>query len=328
MIIGVEAANSFVKLKAPGDNEDYYLNTRKELIAEEEGHLLGEDKEKQTVFEIDGSRFIVGDPKGVSSTDRSEERYKDKKYKHETLAAVATQISDGQKVSIVTGLPADHYKKKYLHDDVINNLKGNHTVFVDGERKKFNIDRVHVMLQPLGSLMYYIFNFDGTVRKGREHLLKAKILVIDIGFGTTDVVEVDSMQPSESEGIDVGMINATKFFSTIIKNEFPRINGLPDGLQLDQTMRYKDMIMAGGVEYDIKEMKNKAYSLTADEILSKVGVKGFNLNQYDLVLFTGGGVEALRDQLKIKLEGTNARRLEKSQMANAYGYYTYGVIKL
>ena len=329
-VIGVEAANSFVKTKSEG-NESAYLNTLRERLEIGEdlyGNAFGNTK-KREFYKYNGVIYTKGDVHDAkSSSARDSDRYDSESYKIEMLIAIAEHVENGASVKAVTGLPAKDYKKDEIHGKIVNALKGTHTVYVGNEPRTFEIKDVMVILQPLGTLTFLMLNEDGSPKPQGLKLAKQRKIIVDIGYGTTDVAILEGTTLIDSFGVDVSMFDA---YDRILKKL--GLENDVDAFEVEKVIREASknkteaILEHGGKEYKLDELKNETFKLVTDRIVR--GVKRrVSLEKYDASIFTGGGVLALYDHLKANLEDVpNAVPVRAPQMANAVGYYIYGLNK-
>lgn len=321
---GLDAANSSIKIKTMNEVESY-LNTYREIGKFESSLVTSND----LAVGYQGKYYITGVPEGRPMIDRGSDRYSTEDFHLSTILALAKHVENNQKVKLVIGLPSEHFKKEQCHKDIKDFLEGQEfTVEYQGEVKRFKIAALHILLQPLGSLMYRLYDDRGHLRNGREAEKGGKLLVVDIGFGTTDIVEVTRLMPTKIEGVNIGMQNAIAYLRENLIRDYKDIAGLPIGLELDALVRDTNNISVGGGGYSINAQRDEAFDKATKDILAAIKALGFNLESYDKVLFTGGGVIALAPYLSAPLKGLNAARLTEGQLANVKGFYTYGVMKL
>jgi hypothetical protein len=332
--VGVEAANSFVKA-ATVNEELCYLNTLRRVES-------FEDTAGLTTYSYEGVNYIIGEEDGVSSSARNDDRYASAGYRTETMLAVAQLVNDGDEVVLGTGLPSEDYKKEDNHKRAKRNLIGTHTVRIGNEEKTFTVVRVYTPMQPIGSVVNRIYDYNLTIRNGMEWERNARKLVVDIGFGTTDVAEVKGLRTIRYDGVQVGMMEANR----IIKDELTKrgATGIVSFLHMDYLLRHakietakdeftgkeiptKVTIETGGKEYEIKELMEQALEYTARLIMQRVDNLGYVLKGYDMVLFTGGSLLALHGYIKPYLEGVNTKAEQGAQTANAKGYAKYAMIQ-
>lgn len=323
-VIGIEAANSFVKSKSDR-GEVVYLNTVRQRAESEEVFIKSETFGQaggSTRYKYDGRTYTVGDfTDFLSSSGRDEDRYGREQFKIENLLGIAQHVENGDEVRVVTGLPAKHYSDK-SRDIIAKSLKGSHTVYVDGKPRTFDVKEVLVILQPLGTLTHLLIKDDGTPRAEGLELTKAgkKSLVVDIGWGTTDVAIMEGSSLLEYFGIATAMLETYEnvLIKLGLRNEITPF-------ELEHQLREGSVVTYGGKEYPTRDLLEVVLRDTADSILSKIKNR-ISLEPFDAVIFTGGGVAALLDYLKeAVIDIPNAVPVKDSQMANARGYYAYGI---
>lgn len=324
-IVASEAANSFVKSYSKSGKKVYPNTTR--IVKPNEESIFGSGK--ITTYTINDVKYVVGETRNVNtSSGRASDRYSSQLFKVEMLISVAQHVHDGARIKLVTGLPATHYNDKVSVGLIEEALTGKHTVWVGDEKRTFNIVDVKVLLQPIGTLMYYLFDERGGKKRPEE--MNTYKIIIDIGWGTTDIAIVDGMRIVDTPGINTAMLEAYKSVWTGLEQKYGKLRGVPNHLFLEERLRNNDIFKSGGVEYDATDVKRKAFEETAETIISKIANEGIVLEDFDKVIFTGGGVTALAPYLGKFLGDINATRIAdgKAQLANAIGFYIYGVIKM
>lgn len=322
--VGMEVANSFVKVKSY-KGEGVYLNTIKEHFEDEEQAFFGSlsDGTRKKRFKYQGRLWSIGETRGgVSSSGRDSDRYATDSYKAQAMIALAQFVESGDELKVVTGLPANHYRKQNAEHLVEEALRGEHVVTVDGNPVKFNVRQVVPVLQPMGTLYYLMLNDDGTPRPDARRLRDAYKAIVDIGFGSTDVAILDGAELVEYFVVNVSMVNAYERILRTVKLQ----NELTP-LEAEQQLREQDALSFGGRTYDVEEIKRNAFKTTASEIIA--GVKNrVSLERMDATIFTGGGVKALYSGLRDQLENVpNAVPVKDPQPANARGFWLYGMYK-
>ena len=88
----------------------------------------------------------------------------------------------------------------------------------------------------------------------------------------------------------------------------------------DVTLMLKSEVRKYGRVYDFSHELERAKNYTAKLVESNISQAGVNLNDYDRVLYTGGGATALRHYLSMP---HNARLNPQAQVGNAVGYLKY-----
>lgn len=328
-VIGFEAANSYVKIKSE-ERDEAYPNVLWRVTEDFQGNIMGgNNKDESKVYTIGEDRFRPG-VRGVkgyrSSSGTSEYRYRQPQYKNESIIALARHCSDGDSLSVVTAVPAIHYNNKDVQKDIESVLKNVHSIRENDQTKIFTVKKVQTLLQPAAMLVSAAFNADGGIREAAV-AAKTRKLVVDIGWGTTDVAIMYGLDLIDFFPVEVAMFNAYSRIEKLLKKEYPDLNSQPFKLfDLEQDLRNLDTFIWAGKEYDCKAIKERAFRDTANEIVAEI-TNRVQLSEFSMTLFGGGGIEALKDYLRGPLDGYNARRVQNAQMANAIGCYIYGKFK-
>lgn len=326
-VVGIEAANSYVKIRS-AKGSTVYLNTLRALSGKEEELRIditdkNESRPDKMVFGYEGKSYVVADPLYSSlSTARDEDRYSNPNYKLAMLLGIAQHVENGDRVFVITGVPGNHYKNEVVERTIREQLFGVHTVIVNGEPRKFQIVDVKSILQPMGTIYSLIANEDGTYTEHGEELMSSrKKIVIDIGFGSTDVAKLDEMTLIDYYTVNVSMVDVYKYVLDRLN-----LTGKLGLLEVEQLLRKGEVIRYGGRTFDnCFEVHKEALEVVANNIMSEIKANE-TLSSFDFVVFSGGGVEALYNPLKPHLVGVpNAVKVGDAQTANAEGYYLYGL---
>jgi plasmid segregation protein ParM len=327
MIIGFEAANSFVKICSDREEEVYPNTVRKIEVFEQEFDVIDKVKEDKE-FRFEGNTYVVGERtmNFLSSSSRNIDRYKSSQYRLESILAIARHVRNGDDVIAVTGLPAAHYNSPTAKNDIIESLKGDYSLAINNVRTDFTISKVHVVLQPVGTITALVIDNDLTIKD--KALMKATKCVIDIGWGTSDVAIMDGMKIIDTIPVDIAMRDAYESIEKGIKKEYADLRDYTfDWLKLEDQLREGDTFRPYlGKEYDVKKIKKDAFEYTANAIMAKIKNR-VTLNDFEATIFTGGGIQSLSTFMKSNLEGVNALRVSEPQKMNARGFYIYGKVK-
>lgn len=98
-------------------------------------------------------------------------------------------VSGILEVDVSTGLPTDDYMQQDIINLLVNIIKGDHTVIVDGETLTIRVNNLYLLPQPLGTLINEIADEDGNILD--SPLTQADIGIVDIGGGT---ILIDSLR--------------------------------------------------------------------------------------------------------------------------------------
>lgn len=319
--IGYETANSYVKIKA-ANGESTYLNTLKEVHHSRQENILGNGSTGSTksVYSISSRKYHVSEPDGLGNTDRNESRYQSVMYLDASKIAIRRFADNGDEIVAVTALPSAHYDLPGVADRLKNDILKEHVVYKDGVPITFNVIKFGTILQPVATIIPCIFDQNANViNKG---LLKAKKIVVDIGWGSTDVAILNGLDLERNIPIDGSMLDAYEYILNMLEDKYEALKNRKIPLfSLESQLKNGDVFEYGGVKYDCQNIKKDALAYAVSKIMGKLGGHGIELKEYEFSIFGGGGTTALADHLKPQLEGVNAFKVERPQIQNAIGCY-------
>ena len=191
-IIGFENSNSSIK-GVSALKSIYYPNTMQQVRTV---NSLNRTLGSKSTYEIDGKKYQVGFDNGYGSGSKDESRYYSERFKIESAIAFYQMCHHGDRLKVVTGLPTNLASRDDIVDKLKQNLVGPYEVKCEGQRKNFIVESVMVASQPVGTLWSILFKTDGSLKVNRDVFTK-EFFIIDIGYGTTDIVVL-----SASKGID------------------------------------------------------------------------------------------------------------------------------
>ncbi|SDU21125.1 ParM/StbA family protein [Desulfobacula phenolica] len=243
-----------------------------------------------------------------------------------TAASICTDTS--APLHVVSGLPVGYLKRDRkklkemilgVHDITIHHTNGQDV------KKRINIDKIHIIPQPIGSIFNLLFDEQGKI-KNRE-LATQKVGVVDIGFKTTDFSIFDHLHYIErgSLTMDTGI---SKCFSVIV-NKLRQESNM--NIELYRMFKFIDsgMIKIKGKEYNISNLKKRVYTHAASAIASDLNRLWENDWDMDSILLSGGGSVELAKYLSPNIDG-NVIPIENNEDArfnNVRGYCKFGRYK-
>ncbi len=191
--------------------------------------------------------------------------------------------------------------------------------------KQININKIHIIPQPIGSIFNLIFDEKGKINN--EKLSMQKLGIIDIGFKTTDFSIFDQLQYIErgSSTMDTGI---SKCFS-VIANKLRQESNI--NIELYKMFKFVEsgIIKIKGKEYNISNLKKQIFSHSASTIatdLNRLWEKDWDI---DSIILSGGGSTMLSEYLCTDIDGNviPIRKDIDARFNNVLGYYKFGKYK-
>lgn len=275
------------------------------------------------IVDVGGYRYFIGELANRQSefllSTQSEKRTGSAE--SDILFKTAFVLLDGvssQEVefNLVTGLPVDEYKqfKEVLREQL---LKNHYIKVIDGDssiEKNIIIKKCKVVPQPFGTIFNEMLTDDGGIKT--ESYVDSILGVVDIGFRTTDFVVTNKLE----------FIDKLSFTSSVALNTAYKLisRELKEQLNINKSIyQLDDIVQAGkivvkGKQYDILELKDKAFNLAAQQIISEINSFWPQLWEFSKVLITGGGGIALFNYLKDYID--NCYLVHDGQFSNVNGY--------
>ncbi|RLD02740.1 MAG: hypothetical protein DRI56_13675 [Chloroflexota bacterium] len=242
-----------------------------------------------SINQLDHSRFFIGGPA---------ERAK-------LYATLGSLLGEGEHtLSMMVGLPVSVVieKSQEARSSLKSWMEDTHTFKFDGQQTTVHIERIHTIMQPVGTFFSWGLNDAGAWVQS-EYDPKAnsyaEVAIGDIGFNTADTLVVRDGKPvrGKTAGEDIGTHTVSRLVQQMLKE---RYGAKFDLHTLDHLMRNgQDTIQIAAGEIDIKTLFNDAKQSTAGRLLSFFSrdANWGNGQQFAKILFTGGGAKALAQYL-------------------------------
>lgn len=313
--LGIDLGNGYIKacenkkqLVEPTvfcylEKQDFELTKYRNIFKYNEKNILIGYDAMNSAFRI---RRILG--------NEGSQRYSEDIYKKMILSVIYKMYKS--KVlnisNLVLGLPNNHYHKSV---DIIKGLfKPNHfeQVLVDGKCCRVKVGKVTVIPQPIGT--YFSTLFENQVNQKNDN-----VIIIDVGQGTLDVTQINKGNISKEFANDRGI---NMFYNSMKNILNKRYEGMNYTLPEVENIFNEGYFKYAGKEIKIQELEyTNTLELYFEEILEDIRSEFSSFNQFDKVVFTGGGSQFLHNNIN-KLELENIIIL--NQMSNAKGFYLYG----
>jgi len=244
------------------------------------------------------------------------------------VAAAGLCTEGSGPINVVTGLPVGFLKRdtKKLKEMI----KGSHKIIFhktngDDDTRQIQIDKIHVIPQPIGSIFNLIFDDKGALTN--KSLANSKLGVVDIGFKTTDFSIFDHLQYIErgSSTMDTGI---SKCFS-VIANKLRQESNI--NVELYRIFQFVEsgVIKIKGKEYNISNLKKRVYTHSASAIATDLNRLWEHDWDMDTILLSGGGSIPLAEYLIPSIEGNviPISRDIDARFNNVQGYCKFGHYK-
>ena len=255
---------------------------------------------------VEDGDYRVGDdtdsPSFLENFARRPERLFDTFGKHLILTAIAAFSEQECPLHLVIGLPLSLTRQ--WEAPLTEGLRGYHKIGIyqpDGRsvRKNIHIRRVRVVPHPLGTFATLIMNVRGYLQASpyREN----KIVLVDIGFRTTDVMVMTAARFGNrgSGTIEMGIADGIEAIAAKLGQT---MSPPPDLRRLLKAI-HRGFIRIEGQEYNLRPLRDTTYRWLAAALGDRINA--FLREDWDLesVLLTGGGAADLAEDLAPLIKG-------------------------
>lgn len=222
-------------------------------------------------------------------------------------------LNKSKPFNMITGLPVLFYFKQMSDmEKLLDSLSNQSTYNIrKGNREindiKLNINKYKIYPQGYGIAMSFLLDKQGKLIN--TYVAKKKILIIDLGFYTLNLLGLDKLDiMKESTSLLLGVEKAYKLLRKYL---IEHVGKSPSIYELDQHVR------SGSYEgYNIKPLIRKAFQALAIQIQNEV--EGLNIN-FDHYFIGGGAAHHIYDLLTLN------NKMLFDQLAQIEGYENVGV---
>lgn len=250
------------------------------------------------------------------------------------LTALALLTEEDQELAVfdvITGLPVLEYKHgaDALKAVLING--GKHFTFdmhygPKTVKKNIKIRQCEVISQGEGAFYDFVLNKSGNIIEAREKLVGGKVMVVDVGYRTTDIVSM------ENGGYIETLSDQLNKGANSIHQEVLRL--IMDRMQIKKELKEMDDIVRTGElfhntkKYDINKILDDVAAPFAEDIVENLHIiSNDQLGSVHQVIMTGGGSEIIYPFAAAHLKGiVETSMMENAEFCNASGYYKYGLL--
>ena len=328
-IIGLDVANSTLKIWTNELNLKY-VNTIREI---NDAGLVYSFKTDYQMDVYNKQVYEVGILSATGSGGRGVSRYGSEDYKIESLIGITAclkelpNLMEHEVLRVVTGVPSNLAKNQKIINQIKNLLTGIHevkSVTWDSVRPiTFEIREVIVVPQPLGTMYDYVYDPEEDALN--EKLLNQRAIVIDIGWGTTDIAILETARVRSTFSFNIG---SSDFISDIQEDVN---NTLPDASifslsahELDEALLESPIVETPFGEYDLSEYVEKWRRYEAKRVYQEVMGIGFEFNKFYKIILTGGGSLLYEKYLRELFNDPRVIIQDNAVMANCRGFWLLG----
>jgi len=228
--------------------------------------------------------------------------------------------------SMIVGLPVEVMSDEKQADATARSLRdwmiASHQFSVNDDDVSLVVRDVKLVAQPIGA--FFAWGMDNKGQWARRATdLRASVGVLDIGFNTLDLFAMEGAEISAryTDGDTLGMRRAAEYVVKAIDDAYGKSISI---YQANDMIQSSDPVLhTSQGQVDPRPLIEQALSRVASGILTFVQEpdKWGNGRQFDYLLFTGGGSEALREQLSDQYP--HGHVLPQAVAANAIGMARY-----
>ncbi|MDJ0668906.1 MAG: ParM/StbA family protein [Desulfobacterales bacterium] len=254
----------------------------------------------------DDGDFFVGDRADCdwrsARHPRQPERLFGEYGKRLILAVLADFTEMERPLHLVLGLPVSHWQR--LKETFVARLVGYHQIRwlqPDGSRipKNIHIRKIHTLPHPMGTYLGMLMDADGRIRD--EALKDQKVVLVDIGFRSTNVIVMERMRLSNrcSGTIDLGVGRGLEAIDRKLRQQSgyaPRFDQLYQALRMGH-------IRVEGQTYNLERIRAEAFGRLAEELAARIDRMLTTEWDLDRLVLTGGGARELAEPIGPLLPG-------------------------
>ncbi len=318
-VLSVDAGRQFVKVVSDGKKKIF-----QSVMAEapEKFNLEIKDNADDLFINHGGQNYLIGDLALRQSTSATQDRSANKGNKQNiilTIVACSLFVDPGEKITLLTNCPARDWGRQ--RDKIKGMLEGYHRIDHKAGKHKgraidFTIKQAHVF--PEGEAAYWGYIYDRFLNVEQPDLLKANVLVLDIGDQTCNYISMNpGGEPFDalSGSLDLGIFRAYAGLQGELESLGLEAN---QGEIADALINGRNLHIGQHPVYVSTEIQ-PFYKRLAGDIYNRLHSR-LNFTRYQFILLTGGGGQVLARYLKDQLGAIcEVRSSPKGQWLNALG---------
>ena len=234
---------------------------------------------------------------------------------------------DHEVLRIVTGVPSNLAKNQKIINQIKQLLLGIHevkSVTWDSVRPiTFEIREVIVVPQPLGTMYDYVY--DPEMDTLNEKLLNQRAIVIDIGWGTTDIAILETARVRSTFSFNIGTSDYISDLQEDVNNNMPEASIFSlSPHELDEALLESPIVETPFGEFDLSEYIDKWKKYEARRVYQEVMGIGLEFNKFYKIILTGGGSLLYENYLRELFDDPRVIIQDNAVMANSRGFWLLG----
>ncbi|MEA1966742.1 MAG: ParM/StbA family protein [Thermodesulfobacteriota bacterium] len=331
-IIGIDVGFGFTKAYN-GTNSVIFKSIMGDATEIQFNPLIGKETSASNLhITMDDKSYFIGNFAELQSSIREFTLDQDKLLsdfvKFLAITAAGVCCDETVPLKVVSGLPVGFLKRDYKK--FTKAITGHHKITFHNQNgkdvtKTININKIHIIPQPIGSIFNLIFDDYGKI--SNRELSMQKLGVVDIGFRTTDFSIFDHLKYIErsSTTMDTGI---SKCFS-VIANKLREESGVNVELYRMFNFIEKGMIKIRGKEYNISNLTKRVFTHAASAIATDLNRLWEDDWDIDSIILSGGGSMALAEYLQTQIQGNiiPIANNTDARLNNVHGYLKFGRYK-
>lgn len=247
------------------------------------------------------------------------------------LALLMEEDQEYAEFDVVTGLPVLEYNNE------AENLK--HVILNSGKpfvfdmyygpktvKKTIKIRQATIISQGEGAFYDFILNKKGEIVGNKAELVSGTVMVVDIGYRTTDIVTMENGSYIEtlSDQLNKGV---NSIHQEVLRLIMQNLGVKKELKEMDQIVRTGNLFH-NTKETDVTRIIDSVAVPFAEDISENLHIiSNDQLGSVNHVILTGGGAEIVYPFVGAQLKNVvESSVMENAEFCNASGYYKYGLL--
>jgi len=325
-VVGIDVANSTIKIWTDNGEHLTYRNTVKEI---NDAGLVYSFKTDYQMFVLDNEVYEVGDLSTMGSGGRGKARYSSDAFRTEALIGITRVLKSGSKdrIRVVTGLPSALSKNAAVAEEIKKNLLGEYSIksvkWDNVDDISFEIVDVIVVPQPLGTL--YNFVYDDATQDLNQKFLSQRALIVDIGWGTTDLAVLEESRVRGTFGFEIGVSDYIANLQEEVNDKMPEANIYAlNPHQFDIALLEDTTVETPFGKFDLSKLAEKHKEIQARRVYESVMGLGLEFNKFYRLILTGGGALMYEKYLRSFFNDPRLIIQQDAVTANVRGFFLLG----